>query len=222
MYKNGELEPGNNWYNQINEEMGRANINYKYMITPFFEGVDLETLIRQRHYKFELNELVTFVNEMFTTLKCLHSKNIVHRDIKPSNIMYNGEDFTLIDYGLSCYEACVRPSGTPLFVPLFIMYNIYNNIKPSFEMYKVADFFAIGVTLYEMANNGRHPFEENLNYQPGVNYAYGDVYIPSRSGYLKIDLLCEILCTQVLRMDQYDALYIDFMNSFIQFNQTNQ
>jgi serine/threonine protein kinase len=88
----------------------------------------------------------------------LHTREIVHRDIKPDNILLaNRHDLStlkLIDFGLSSqyfeitgdFEFC----GTLLYMaPEQLEKRIYT---------KSIDIWSCGVIMYQLLNNGIHPF----------------------------------------------------------------
>lgn len=88
----------------------------------------------------------------------MHSREIVHRDIKPENILLaNREDFSsikLIDFGLSSqyfeiiedFEFC----GTLAYMaPEQLEKRVYT---------KSIDIWSCGVIMYQLLNNGVHPF----------------------------------------------------------------
>jgi serine/threonine protein kinase len=151
---------------------------YNFLIvTEYIPGDDLDVFIKstKRNY-IEENLFFKLANGITNGVKHLHSVGIAHLDIKPENIMYNDEQPKLIDFGFSCEfnkdfikksskTGCSKSiRGTPNFVsPEYLSSlrrveeSIINNDNKS-SIYKAIDAWALGVTLYVLANKGRVPF----------------------------------------------------------------
>ena len=87
------------------------------------------------------------VSHVLSGLQYAHSKNYLHRDIKPGNILIDGNSSKLSDFGLasmkSLYTACTM-SYHPHCPPEYFLMQ-----TPTV----LFDIFAIGVTLFRIANN---------------------------------------------------------------------
>ncbi|KAL3924604.1 MAG: hypothetical protein SGILL_000946 [Bacillariaceae sp.] len=101
--------------------------------------------IAEEHAKF-----VTMV--VADSLDFIHSKGIVFRDLKPENIMIDADGYpVLVDFGFSkiCPDKTYTFVGTPNYVCPEIITNAGHN--------RSADFWALGVTVYETMT-GENPF----------------------------------------------------------------
>lgn len=96
--------------------------------------------------------------DMCDALKVCESHKIIHRDIKPENIFYsrteNKIDFYLGDFGIARVleetEVKMTAIGTVSYAaPEVFMLKNYDNR---------ADFYSLGIVLYQVVNHGRLPF----------------------------------------------------------------
>ena len=81
--------------------------NNIYLVSEYYEGRDLKSLIEENQKKriyLEQKVIINIFKQILSGLKYLHDKNICHRDIKPANILINkNNEIKIIDYGLSVY-----------------------------------------------------------------------------------------------------------------------
>lgn len=133
--------------------VGKSNF-YNFLINDKF-------LSKFNTYKgqiFSEEESSIIIKSLAEAVEYLHSQEIVHRDIKPENIIFDNakklNSLKIIDFGLSSqffeskgdYEFC----GTLLYMaPEQIEKRIYT---------KAIDIWSCGVILYQLLNNGFHPF----------------------------------------------------------------
>ena len=89
--------------------------------------------------------------EEFDELMSLSENALVHRDIKPQNIMLTRSGAKLLDFNIASRvgDPVRTVSGTPPYQP------------PDADLTRwdvSTDLFAIGVTLYELLCDGKHPY----------------------------------------------------------------
>jgi serine/threonine protein kinase len=108
-------------------------------------------------------DILNIATSSFQGLAFSHSHNIAHRDIKLENIMYDVATKTtkIIDFGLACFADNIKTvyAGSVVYwppeFPPPINYEIKNmdrDKKVSFDGYKRADVWALGLVLYECVN----------------------------------------------------------------------
>jgi serine/threonine protein kinase/CRP-like cAMP-binding protein len=86
------------------------------------------------------------------TLNFMHSKGIIYRDLKPENVLIDADGYPVIaDFGFAkfCPDKTYTFVGTPKYVAPEIITNAGQN--------RCVDFWAFGVTVYEMVT-GENPF----------------------------------------------------------------
>ncbi|KAK3103691.1 hypothetical protein FSP39_021072 [Pinctada imbricata] len=108
----------------------------------------------------------------------LHGLMIVYRDMKPDNVLIFSTSLTSVvnakvsDYGIARFstpDGLTAQEGTPAYrAPEVIRGETY-----SFK----ADVFSLGVTLYTMITQGRHPFD-NLEYKGEMDRAFAEGHAP--------------------------------------------
>lgn len=71
-----------------------------YVILSQASGMDLFEYIENHHGVLSEEEVKIITKQLLTTLKAMHSHNIIHKDIKPENIIYDKSSkmVTLIDF----------------------------------------------------------------------------------------------------------------------------
>lgn len=93
-----------------------------------------------------MHNLEFIVSCIVLALEYIHSKNIIHRDLKPENIVFEESGYVRVtDFGVARKrkeENSDETSGTPGYMSP----EIICRMNHSFE----ADFFALGVIVYEL------------------------------------------------------------------------
>lgn len=129
--------------------------------------------------------LLVIVGRLMLGLKQLHSVGIAHRDIKADNIMVSPiGQIKFIDFGLAC-DSLTCPmqfiSGTITYLAPELL---VRRSPPSLEEWQIADFWALGMVIYHIANLTSFsdeifiklrsvPFMFDVNYKHAVAYIMG-------------------------------------------------
>ncbi|MEJ2636560.1 MAG: serine/threonine protein kinase [Calditrichia bacterium] len=134
---------------------------YTYMAMEFVPGLSLKELLeREKSLPLPLSSHI--FSRLLRALEFSHENGIIHRDVKPGNILLdvNG-NVKLTDFGLAHLgeESTMTQQGAILGSPAYMAPEQITG-EPLFP---AADFFAAGVTLYEMLS-GVKPFS-------GENYS---------------------------------------------------
>jgi serine/threonine protein kinase len=128
-----------------------------YMAMQYIEGVNLEQLIFDlpKGEFLPLDEILKILRQLCDALDYAHQRGVIHRDIKPSNIMIdNNERVFLTDFGLALLTE-VGTMGEIFGSPHYIA---PEQAISSAGAVPQSDYYALGVTLYEMLT-GRLPFD---------------------------------------------------------------
>jgi serine/threonine-protein kinase len=133
--------------------------NVVWIIEEFISGSNLRQVLATGK-RFNLAEVIVFMNTIFSILLKSEENHIVHRDIKPENIMLSSEDvFYLIDFGISRHLdlESLTASNAP-FGPCTIGYassEQLRNMKKDIDIR--ADLFSLAVVITEMIT-GVNPY----------------------------------------------------------------
>lgn len=116
-----------------------------YIVMPYLSGGDLRRHMITKQY-FNEKQVKFFIACIILGLEALHTKNIIHRDLKPENLLFDEKGYLyVIDFGVARYwrpDNFKDSSGTPAYMaPECLCGRNYN--------YQ-ADFYALGVILYEL------------------------------------------------------------------------
>ncbi len=117
-------------------------------------------------------EIIRYFHQICLAVQYLHHKKppMIHGDLKPQNILLKDDTIKLTDFGVShikksenCgdYSQINEAFGTLVFLPPEILDSHYNqeNVKFNDKM----DIWALGIILYKMIFQDKHPFQgENM------------------------------------------------------------
>jgi cGMP-dependent protein kinase len=125
-----------------------------YLLMEFVKGMDLFDVLRKMGLLNDADAKF-FAASMILMIEHLHERDIIYRDLKPENIMVDDEGYLrLIDFGTAkiVHGRTYTIVGTPHYMaPEVIMGKGYG---------LVADFYSIGIILYELICGGV-PFGED-------------------------------------------------------------
>ena len=137
---------------------GYSETNSQLLIK--MEYIKYGTLSRwmKDHHKITEDDASTIIKKVLSAVEYLHSMHICHRDIKPENIMMSKENdlesIKIIDFGLSAQHFNYLTNND--YCGTFI-YMAPEQIEKKLYYYSV-DIWSIGILMYMLLNNGKHPF----------------------------------------------------------------
>ena len=129
---------------------------------------DFENYLTQRNKSLNEKEIKKIFLDLNKIFKVMNENNIIHRDLKLKNflIKYTNKERTeyivkLADYGIGKFlngEKCIFSGmkGTPETVAPEIFLKKTNKYESS------VDIFSLGVILYQLSNNLKHPYKSNV------------------------------------------------------------
>jgi serine/threonine protein kinase len=130
-----------------------------YLVFELLEGGDLRYFLNTQSH-FNESKTAFFASCIGSALRHIHSCGVLHRDVKPENIIFDLRGYPkLIDFGIAyvCPDKtnmiCTNCSGTRL-------YSAPELFTPSHAHGPSADFWALGLVLYEMLFLA-HPFQNH-------------------------------------------------------------
>ena len=132
-----------------------------YVVMDFVEGGDLRSLLRQNGH-LDVPTTVRLGLQLTGAFRAMHPLHVVHRDIKPENVLYrrlaSGElHFLLTDFGIAKLRAddsTRTRTGQSLMTYEYAAPEQFDNPR---HVDDAADFYALGVVLYECLT-GHVPF----------------------------------------------------------------
>ena len=143
----------------------KESVSKIYIIMELVEGESLFDWITKNYNNntnnnknVEESKIYIIIKQLLLAIHYLHSHNICHRDIKPQNILLQKKGdinhIKLIDFGLSVQNfqniGENKICGTWAYMSPEMLFN--------HKYYKPIDLWAVGIIMYELLNNGQHPF----------------------------------------------------------------
>lgn len=132
-------------------------INY-YVMSELATGGELYDQI-YKYKSYTEADTALIMEQMFSAVSYIHSKDIIHRDLKPENILLETNDSTkdpfikLIDFGTANYckenQHLTLKVGTPYYIAPEVLKKEYN---------KSCDVWSLGVIMYFLLS-GSPPFD---------------------------------------------------------------
>ena len=142
-------------------------------------------------------EVAGVARDLLVGVSDIHEFGFIHCDVKRENIVFDGQSYRLIDFGLAVERPLARlhtyVRGTPFYLAPEIV--LRGETSPMVDMY------AAGVTIYALLHGGEHPIAE-MNYTTGdkaiQRVIAGKSYDPAR--WRNADApLAQDLCLRLLQ-----------------------
>jgi serine/threonine-protein kinase len=143
-----------------------------YLVMEYLEGMDLETLVRQKG-PLPAGRIVHFLRQVCDSLEEAHATGLVHRDIKPANIHVGRvglrEDFVkVLDFGLVKETANVNIGDSLSTIPGQMALGTPGYMAPEMALGERidgrADIYALGCVAYFLLT-GALVFEAETTFQ---------------------------------------------------------
>ena len=148
---------------QLGEADGRA-----YIEMEFIDGQPLSELIKSGR-RFNVEQIVSLIEQISSALEATHAKKIIHRDVKPANILIDKSGMAhLVDFGLAhAAKSSIGSSSTSVGLGTAMYMSPEQALGRTGD--KTSDVYSLGVVAFELFT-GRSPFQaDNL---PGYIQAH--------------------------------------------------
>lgn len=141
---------------ELGEADGRA-----YIEMELIDGQPLSDIL-QAGRRFNIEQIVSFIEQISSALEATHAKKIIHRDVKPANILIDKSGIThLADFGLAhAAKSSLGSSSTSAGLGTAKYMSPEQALGQTGD--KTSDVYSLGIVAYELFT-GRAPFEaDNL------------------------------------------------------------
>jgi serine/threonine-protein kinase len=133
-----------------------GQIENDYFISmEFIEGINLETLISNKH-PIPIPDIMVIAKKLFAALAHSHKNGVIHSDIKPKNIMITYEnEVKVVDFGIAVLRDDLRREDKDVILgtPFYMSPEQFGNKKTD----HLSDIYSTGVTLFQLVT-GIIPF----------------------------------------------------------------
>ncbi|WP_347551207.1 protein kinase [Pseudalkalibacillus hwajinpoensis] len=75
--------------------------NNQFLVMDYIEGINLEDLLFDKHYRFNELESLEFLDYLVDIIAYLHTQKVSHGDIRIPNVMVKNTQLYVIDFGLA-------------------------------------------------------------------------------------------------------------------------
>lgn len=146
---------------KVNKKINFDNqVPINYLILDYKKGIDLFDAIKDETKNIKLN-IKNLVNFLFSLIDLLHTHKIAHMDIKPENIIFNENEFSIIDFGLCFIENFSTSPKNVIGSNYYIPYKYLQNSSftySSFKTFQFQDLYGCFATLYVCIRKN-HPYD---------------------------------------------------------------
>lgn len=168
--------------------------NQVWIVMKLLEGRSLADLLRGERV-LGVPRAAGIGLQILQGLRAVHQAKVLHRDVKPGNVLVRDEGLAiLVDFGIASFAGAnkVTKLGIPIGTPPYMAPELFAPASPGPT--PASDLWALGVTLYEMAE-GSLPFrghevwevQENIRSAPEPPYRYSGPLAPVIQGLLAPD-----------------------------------
>ncbi len=144
----------------------------EFLLLDYMSGVTLEKYVKPDNL-LSVGMTIDIVMTLAKVIEYLHSQNIICMDVKDKNVMWDGENTTYFDFGVSQIIASERRKLPEPFITSLLTTPEYSTpeMALTFTAYKQTDIFQLGILLYRLLT-GKNPF---VNYDL-YDFTEGDEY----------------------------------------------
>ena len=138
----------------LDDELCHSDELGDFIVLEWLAGRNLHSVIDSGRTMGE-DRLVVIAQQMCGAMSMLHHRRLIHGDIKPSNVIWTSDHgAVLIDF------ETVRPFGRAATDSQYTARYAAPESTNAHQVDGRSDIFSLGVTLYELASGGYHPFTE--------------------------------------------------------------
>ena len=153
----------------LDDKNNKTQVSYYLMgmellqnVADMIESQTMPMVSVEQDDSFEQTVLM-LANNIGQAVRAAHEKNIMHRDIKPENMYYSkkAKIFKIGDFNISKKSEISHSfAGDKRYMAPEVL-NIQNNASGGYQ--KNADIYSLGLCLYQMMNNNKLPFEDEMS-----------------------------------------------------------
>lgn len=129
--------------------------DYVILVFENINGKNLEEIIEERKNRnepFTDQEIYKFAKDVLNGLRSIASMDTVHHDIKPKNIMFDGNQYIILDLGIARFREPLTGSRSKAIYKYSSPEQLLSYVGEKHDTISIqSDLFSLGVIMYEMA-----------------------------------------------------------------------